>query len=31
MFEKNEPMTDKEVLQLAEYYGYDVDIGSEFD
>ena len=43
MFEKNEfeslmaespelpPITDEEVLQMAEYYGYGLDLGSEFD
>jgi len=42
MFEKNEfeslmldspevQMTDEEVIKMAEYYGYDVDVGSEFD
>lgn len=43
MFEKNEfeslmvdspevaPLTDEEILQMAEYYGYGIDVGSEFD
>jgi len=42
MFEKNEfeslmvdspdvPMTDEDVMQMAEYYGYGMDPGSEFD
>lgn len=42
MFEKNEfeslmldapevPMTDEEVVKMAEYYGYGLDPGSEFD
>ena len=42
MFEKNEfeslmldspevPMTDEEVVKMAEDYGYSLDPGSEFD
>ena len=42
MFEKNEfeslmvdspdvPMTDEDVLQMAEYYGYGLEEESEFD
>ncbi len=25
------PMTDEDVMQMAEYYGYGMDPGSEFD
>jgi hypothetical protein len=25
------PMTDEDVVKMAEYYGYSLDPGSEFD